>query len=131
MRHRIKTLKSGIKRLIPKEHTPLNQSYVERNKLYNSTRWKSERRKHLDNNPWCVKCGKKANTVDHSKMHHIGIDEFGNTWLDYFWMSEFYRSYCQSCHSRKTTQEDQQNKPQRMTAAARAKILADVKSKNQ
>ena len=129
MRHRIKTLKSSIKTINVKEHTPLNQSYVARNKLYKSSKWKIARNKHLDSNPWCVKCGKKANTVDHSKMHHIGIDSNGYTWIDYFWMPQYYVSYCQSCHSRKTVKEDQQNKPQRMSAADRAKKLAEINSR--
>ena len=126
----MKTLKTNIHILKSKQYTPLNASYVARNKLYHSKEWTVARRKHLLANPTCIKCGKKANTVDHSKMHHIGLDKFGKTWLYYFWMPEFYVSYCSSCHSRKTTHEHQKNKPQRMSAAERARLLAGVKQGN-
>jgi len=115
--------KSTLKIQKGKQYTPLNQSYVKRDSFYNTARWRIARRKHLESHLVCVKCGKPANTVDHSKMHHIGVDIYGKTWEDYFWDPQYFVSYCNSCHSRKTCLEDMKNKPKRLTKAEKEEMM--------
>ncbi len=73
--------------------------------LYNSIRWREERREHLRVNPLCsdyfgyhgvVKVG--ATIVDHIKPHK------GDPIL--FWDPNNRQSMCKPCHDRKTATED-------------------------
>jgi 5-methylcytosine-specific restriction enzyme A len=45
-------------------------------KLYQTKRWKALRRDHLNKNPYCVMCGKIANTVDHIHPHKGDLTKF-------------------------------------------------------
>lgn len=125
MKPTIKMQNIGIDEQKHIQLTPLNASYVERKKWYLSTRWQTFRLNFLKEHPLCDMCVQKgffndAAVVDHVDGHNI------DTWKDTFWIGPF-QGLCQSCHSKKTTTEDQKNKPQRMTAADRARILAEVK----
>ena len=126
MKPTIKMQKDTLKMQKNAEYKPLNQSYVERDKLYKTTRWRMMRRKHLERYPDCVRCGKPADTVDHSKTHNLQPDVFGKTWRDYFFEAEYLVSYCHSCHSRKSMLVDAKNKPKRLTPAEKKEMLTKL-----
>ena len=58
---------------------------------YNNPRWQRMRLIHLKNNPGCVYCGRKANTVDHIVPHK------GEASL--MWDTKNFQSMCPQCHS--------------------------------
>ena len=122
----IKMQKNRIVEQKPKEYKRVNQSYIDRNNLYKTVRWRIARRKHLDKSPLCVKCGKVADTVDHSKLHSGAPDPItGKTWVDYFWDASTYQSMCKSCHSTKTRLVDmKKDKVKRLTLAEKKELLA-------
>lgn len=66
------------------------------NNLYHTSQWRKLRKDFLIEFPYCVKCGNKANTVDHI------LDHKGNESL--FWNKKNLQSMCSSCHSIKTLQ---------------------------
>ena len=68
----------------------------ESNKFYHSVEWKKVRTIVLNSNPFCVECGKPADTVDHK----IAIKN-GGAKLDL----ENLQSMCKSCHNIKENQE--------------------------
>ena len=120
MKSSIKMQRNTLNTLTNKDYRPLNQSYIERDKLYKTKRWRMIRRKHLERHPVCVKCGATANTVDHKDGHDL------KTWRDTFFTSELI-AYCTACHSRKTVLEDMKNKTKRLTNAEKLKLLGRVK----
>jgi len=65
--------------------------------LYNSARWKKERKQFLVENPRCVCCGAEATVVDHVEAHR-GDEEL-------FWRRENWQSLCTECHNHKTLME--------------------------
>ena len=71
----------------------------QRNKLYQSARWRDERSKFLRSRPVCLRCGKKATVVDH-------IDGHGPGWESRFWDRSRWQPLCWPCHSSKTVTED-------------------------
>lgn len=70
-----------------------------RRTLYQSTRWRRERREYLASHLWCVHCGARATIVDHVHGHD-------RLWLARFWDRAGWQALCQSCHSRKTMTQD-------------------------
>lgn len=58
--------------------------------------WRKARDKHLEENPYCVDCGRLATEVD----HHIPLENGGTS------DDSNLRSRCKSCHSKKTAQFD-------------------------
>ena len=70
--------------------------YKESNKFYHSTEWKKVRTIVLNSNPFCVECGRPADTVDHK----VAIKN-GGAKLDL----ENLQSMCKSCHNIKENQE--------------------------
>lgn len=72
---------------------------IERKKLYASAQWRDLRAKMLRKYPACMRCGAPATVLDHALGHGPG-------WRQRFWRGPF-QSLCQSCHSTKTTTEEQ------------------------
>ena len=70
-----------------------------RRALYQSTRWRRERREYLASHRWCVHCGARATIVDHVHGHD-------RHWLARFWDRTGWQALCQPCHSRKTMTQD-------------------------
>lgn len=68
----------------------------ESNKFYHSREWKNLRTLILNENPFCVACGKAAQMVDHIKAIKDGGEP-----LD----QENLQSMCNSCHNKKENQE--------------------------
>lgn len=68
------------------------------NSLYHTPRWRKERKSFLQANPLCIRCGEKADTVDHIIPHK------GNELI--FWDKSNWQPLCHSCHSKKTLQEN-------------------------
>lgn len=68
----------------------------EHDKFYHSAAWKRVRKLQLDKEPFCVECGKTANTVDHKKAIKDGGAklDIGNL-----------QSMCGSCHNIKEAKE--------------------------
>lgn len=63
-----------------------------------SNEWDKARRHYLKENPLCVVCGGKANTVDHINPHK------GDKRL--FWDKSNWQSMCRKHHSQKTAKVD-------------------------
>lgn len=68
----------------------------DRKKFYNSSDWKKIRLQVLSSNPFCVDCGKPADTVDHKKAIKDGGSKLDLNNL---------QSMCKSCHNIKENQE--------------------------
>jgi 5-methylcytosine-specific restriction protein A len=64
---------------------------------YNCARWKNERKKFLEENPRCNRCGDEATVVDHI-IEHRGNEEL-------FWEQSNWQSLCSDCHKMKTIRE--------------------------
>jgi len=123
----IKMQKDTLKMQKNAEYKPLNQSYVERDKLYKTTRWRMMRRKHLEKYPDCVRCGKPATVADHIKGHSNIPDPItGLTWKDIFFDDKNLQALCAHCHGQKTTLEDMKNKPKRLTPAEKKEMLTKL-----
>lgn len=73
-----------------------NKRDKESNKFYHSVEWKKVRLIVLNNNPFCIDCGKPADTVDHI----IAIKKGGSK-LDV----NNLQSMCKSCHNIKENLE--------------------------
>ena len=73
-----------------------NKRDKESNKFYHSVEWKKVRLIVLNNNPFCIDCGKPADTVDHI----IAIKKGGSK-LD----ANNLQSMCKSCHNIKENLE--------------------------
>ena len=76
-----------------------NPDWAERQRLYNTARWRSARKRFLKQHPLCVACGVIATVVDHA----LGHDDH---WRESFWDSGQWQSMCGPCHSRKTNREE-------------------------
>ncbi len=61
------------------------------------TKWEKRRRRHMELEPWCRRCGRGGRDVDHV-IPHRGAD-----WL--FDLEGNLQTLCQSHHTRKTQQE--------------------------
>ncbi len=70
-----------------------NSRNKESNKIYQSKQWKNIRTKQLTNNPFCIRCGRVANLVDHI----IEIKDGGAAYD-----INNLQSMCTSCHNTKT-----------------------------
>lgn len=68
------------------------------NGLYRTAAWRKLRAKFLKAHPRCVVCGETATIVDHIRPHRGDMSLF----LD----ETNLQPLCQSCHSRKTLQEN-------------------------
>jgi len=77
----------------------MNDERKQRNSLYQSDRWRRERKAFLSQKPVCVRCGKPATVVDHAAGH-------GGDWAARFWDRTLWQPLCWPCHSRKTVTED-------------------------
>lgn len=66
--------------------------------LYQSARWRNFRKEFLKAHPYCYICGGKAVIADHIRPHR------GD--LNLFYDETNIQPLCQSCHSRKTLQEN-------------------------
>lgn len=73
---------------------------LKRQSLYGKARWKRLRASFLRDNPRCVRCSAKAQVVDHTHGHGPG-------WEERFHDPRCLQSLCRSCHSIKTTTEEQ------------------------
>src|SRR3990172_9588656 len=73
----------------------------ERQRLYNTARWRSIRVAQLARDPWCAECLRaniytEATDVDHLERHEGDPVSF---------FAGKLQSLCHACHSRKTAQE--------------------------
>ncbi len=119
-KRRLKTLRTGIKPArspVRVYRPPQEQRYSlelqARKALYRGPDWKRLRIRHLRRFPYCVKCGEKANIVDHllghddgqalAIMRATGIAGELN-WRERFFTGPFI-SLCQPCHSVKSKAE--------------------------
>ena len=73
-----------------------NKRDKDSNKFYHSAEWKKVRILVLNKNPFCVECGKPADTVDHK----VAIKK-GGAKLDI----ENLQSMCRTCHNIKENLE--------------------------
>ena len=71
-----------------------------RKRLYDSVAWAQARSAYLRTHPACVRCGRGATVVDHVLGH-------GDDWRSTFWNRGSWQALCLSCHSRKTSSEEQ------------------------
>ena len=67
-------------------------------KWYFKPRWKALRAAQLHMQPNCMRCGEKAQVVDH-RISHKGREEF-------FYNADNLTSLCKRCHDSKTARED-------------------------
>ena len=67
----------------------------ERQRRYNNPRWKRLRRKHLANNPLCVRCKKQGRTTAATTVDHEVPVEHGGA----MWDEDNLQSLCSTCHS--------------------------------
>ena len=69
--------------------------------FYNTSRWRTLRRKHIEKEPYCVRCGSEQDlTVDHIQ------NADGNQRL--FFNENNLQTLCRTCHNQKTLAEIQQ-----------------------
>ena len=68
----------------------------ESKRFYDSTPWRNLKKYFLNNNPFCIECGKPANTAD-----HIVAIKDGGAKLDILNLQPM----CISCHNIKENQE--------------------------
>jgi len=68
----------------------------ENNKFYHSTEWKNARKFQLSSFPFCIECGKIADTVDHIKAIKDGGSKLDSSNL---------QSMCRICHNIKENKE--------------------------
>ena len=66
--------------------------------LYQSARWRNERKDFLKSHPYCYVCGAPAKIVDHIRPHRGDID--------LFYDESNWQPMCWQCHSRKTLKEN-------------------------
>lgn len=114
--------KLGIQK--SKQYGQLNASYQERLKWYQTPRWKSLRKRFLEENPYCHKCLEngeyvEANTVDHIEGHNP------KEWKKTFWIGPFM-ALCSSHHSEKTVKEDMSKRNKRMSQTEKLAALNGI-----
>ena len=66
--------------------------------MYYSARWKQSRKEFLKKYPYCFLCGAKATIADHIQPHRGNVELFYN--------EDNLQPMCQSCHSKKTLNEN-------------------------
>ncbi|MFC4162011.1 HNH endonuclease [Chitinimonas lacunae] len=71
--------------------------------MYDSTRWRNARVKHLTAHPWCVHCQRQGVLVPATEVDHI-TPHRGDWHL--FLSPTNLQGLCKCCHSRKTATED-------------------------
>jgi len=116
--------KPAVRTKPPRVYTSLNQSYEERQQWYRTERWQRIREDYLQRHSQCVICMKKDTFTPAVIVDHVdGHDP--ETWKDTFWDggNGGFQSLCWSCHSRKTTLEDQKRKPKRLSPSERAALV--------
>ena len=68
--------------------------------FYNTSRWRTLRRKHIEKEPYCVRCGSELDlTVDHIQ-NADGIERL-------FFNENNLQTRCRTCHNQKTLAEIQ------------------------
>ncbi len=86
----------------PNQHIPLAHAKREA-RLYDLSRWRRMRARHIRKNPLCVVCARKGFVVQATEVDHI-IPHRGDERL--MWDEANLQSLCEPHHSEKTTQED-------------------------
>lgn len=85
--------------------TEQERGHAERQALYRSQRWRSERKAFLQANPFCWEetargqCAKAASVVDHT-VGHQHVD-----WRARFWDRTAWAPMCRTCHAAKSARE--------------------------
>ena len=77
----------------------MNWEWAERQKLYNSKRWRKLRARFLRDHPTCTRCGAASEVADHKYGHGPG-------WQERFWDVRMLQPLCKRCHSTKTNREE-------------------------
>ena len=81
--------------------TAMEASNAERARLYQSKRWRRERREFLLLHPVCAMpgCSRAAQVVDHREGHRRA------DWRERFWDSSTWQPMCDACHGAKSRAE--------------------------
>ncbi len=88
----------GLEATWGRRRTPVRKKSTAWHHLYASARWRRESREFLARFPFCARCGKPAELVDHIQPHR------GDELL--FWDQLNWQSLCGRCHSAKTLAEN-------------------------
>jgi hypothetical protein len=97
----------GLSLAAPVARIPSDQErgHAERQALYQSERWRRERRAYLQAHPYCVDrttgkvCGRPATVVDHRDGHQRP------DWRERFWDQRTWQPLCRSHHNPKCGHE--------------------------
>lgn len=65
-------------------------------RLYDSTRWRKERKAYLADNPLCIMCDRQGRTTPATVVDHV-VPHSGDEVL--FWDRSNWQPLCVSCHS--------------------------------
>lgn len=84
------------------EHLPLHERATANERGYDS-RWRSARKKFLQEHPFCTKCHENNKLIPSTVVDHI-IPHRGNQLL--FWDRKNWQPLCKQCHDKKTITED-------------------------
>lgn len=96
-----KDIGSYRKKKGPKSQNKPSRADYFRGSLYNKSRWKRFSAIYRKEYPFCVKCGKLADDVDHIQPLVDGGDPY-----DY----DNLQSLCKKCHGKKTKKEMRKRK---------------------
>ena len=88
------------KKLVTEQYNKYGRDDFTKN-FYKSPAWIICRKKHLEEQPFCVECLKKGKTVKATMVDHIVPIKDGGSRYD----NSNLQSLCWSCHSRKSVEE--------------------------
>lgn len=98
----MKMLRPSVRLLSRIKCTQRAGESAERNRLYDTTRWRERRKQHLAHFPLCVLCVRSGRCEPAVVLGHIF--GHGTDWRDTFWTAPV-QGLCAACNARKTALE--------------------------
>jgi 5-methylcytosine-specific restriction protein A len=99
----MKMLRPSVRILSPRKRTQRTHENAERNRLYDTSRWRRLRELYFRHRPLCRMCESRgriraAHVLDHIHGH-------GPDWRERFWDVRGLQGLCRECHTEKTAAE--------------------------